>query len=205
MPTRSDTYNSKWQKWKGLSKNSCTNWPLNPFPLVTPMVSITSLGWKTSVTLISFSKWSRAHLICNNRRINLTQLTTLYNYCTLSAIVPPLTCISIMWVFFCLKLLILLNWQRQVHIVITPPNTTLNSFTWVWQMTLMDVQYFFIFSKSWSMAAMPAGFSQRFDALLNARFLLLYLYVSSVGLIQWNSSANVRGVPKIRNTQLQNH
>merc|ERR1740123_2463620 len=47
----------------------------------------------------------------------------IYSKATLSATEPPLSWISMMWAFFCLLLRI---------------------FIWVWQMTRMTVQYFFI-------------------------------------------------------------
>merc|ERR1719443_1718733 len=105
--------------------------PLNPCPLVTPMMSIISSAAKTAVTGTSFSKWFLAKS-------------------TLSAMDPPFSWTSMMWAFFCLR--------RKI-------------FIWVWTITRMVVQYFFICASSFSISFLPRSSAHLVQDLVKAFFL----------------------------------
>ena len=102
---------------------------------------------------------------------------------TFSAMVPPFICISMMWAFFWRRLGILLSCReaglgcKHKRSPPTSKRMSLSPPTWVWQMTRMTLQYFFIFSRSILMASWPASSFQRLAALVNALCLHLYLHM----------------------------
>ena len=56
--------------------------------------------------------------------------------------------------------------------------------TCVWQITRMTLQYFFMVLKSFSIAVLPSSSPHRLEALENAFFLDLHLYVqTSMGMV----------------------